>query len=181
MCIFVKCKSKKKKTYFICFFYLQKHFLYFTIFFSKGANIDSSWTMTDLLQINPSSNILQISTPKKTDRNINLNNKRPSNISSIDQTNNKRVKPSTQSTCEPQSSPQLLQQLMAPSPTPHRARSRNLEKDIRWNIENGGGGGGGTPQPSNSVLMNLLVSGCDVSAGYICLLPMRTTKKTAKA
>lgn len=24
------------------------------------------------------------------------------------------------------------------------------------------------PQPSDSVLMNLLVSGCDVSAGYIC-------------
>lgn len=138
--------------------------------------------MTDLLQINTTSNILQISTPKKTDRNLNLNNKRPSNISSIDPSN-KRVKSSTQSTCEQQSSPQLLQQLMAPSPTPHRSRSRNLEKDIRWNIENGGGGvvGGGTPQPSNSVLMNLLVSGCDVSAGYICLLPMRTTKKTAKA
>lgn len=140
--------------------------------------------MTDLLQINTTNNILQISTPKKTDRNLNLNNKRPSNISSIDQSTNKRVKSSsTQSTCETQSSPQLLQQLMAPSPTPHRSRSRNLEKDIRWNIENGGGGvgGGGTSQPSNSVLMNLLVSGCDVSAGYICLLPMRTTKKTAKA
>lgn len=25
------------------------------------------------------------------------------------------------------------------------------------------------PQPSDSVLMNLLVSGCDVSAGYICV------------
>lgn len=25
------------------------------------------------------------------------------------------------------------------------------------------------PQPSDSVLMNLLVSGCDVSAGYICI------------
>lgn len=36
-------------------------------------------------------------------------------------------------------------------------------------------------QPSsNSVLKNLLVSGCDLSAGYICAVPMRT-KKTAKA
>lgn len=30
--------------------------------------------------------------------------------------------------------------------------------------------------PSNSVLMNLLVSGCDVSAGYMCLAPMRPRK-----
>lgn len=34
-------------------------------------------------------------------------------------------------------------------------------------------------QASNSVLMNLLVSGCDVSAGYMCLAPMRP-RKTAK-
>lgn len=33
--------------------------------------------------------------------------------------------------------------------------------------------------PSNSVLMNLLVSGCDVSAGYMCLAPIRP-RKTAK-
>lgn len=33
--------------------------------------------------------------------------------------------------------------------------------------------------PSNSVLMNLLVSGCDVSAGYMCMAPMRP-RKTAK-
>lgn len=29
------------------------------------------------------------------------------------------------------------------------------------------------PPPANSVLMNLLVSGCDVSAGYICLVQGR--------
>ncbi|KAG8249645.1 hypothetical protein J6590_015141 [Homalodisca vitripennis] len=29
--------------------------------------------------------------------------------------------------------------------------------------------GGGKPPNSGSVLMNLLVSGCDISAGYICL------------
>lgn len=32
------------------------------------------------------------------------------------------------------------------------------------------------PASSNSVLMNLLVSGCDVSAGYTCLAPMRPRK-----
>lgn len=35
-------------------------------------------------------------------------------------------------------------------------------------------------QPSNSVLKNLLVSGCDISAGYICAAPQRA-KKTAQA
>lgn len=35
-------------------------------------------------------------------------------------------------------------------------------------------------QSSNSVLKNLLVSGCDISAGYICAVPMRV-KKMAKA
>lgn len=35
-------------------------------------------------------------------------------------------------------------------------------------------------QSSNSVLKNLLVSGCDISAGYICAVPIRA-KKTAKA
>lgn len=33
---------------------------------------------------------------------------------------------------------------------------------------------------SNSVLKNLLVSGCDVSAGYICLAPIRPKKLVAK-
>lgn len=35
-------------------------------------------------------------------------------------------------------------------------------------------------QSSNSVLKNLLVSGCDISAGYICAVPIRA-KKAAKA
>lgn len=40
-------------------------------------------------------------------------------------------------------------------------------------------GGGVTDSVSNSVLKNLLVSGCDVSAGYICIIPVRS-KKTLK-
>lgn len=31
-------------------------------------------------------------------------------------------------------------------------------------------------QQSNSVLMNLLVSGCDVSAGYVCLVKPKPSK-----
>jgi len=63
--------------------------------------------------------------------------------------------------------------------------------------DRGGGGGGGenrnsigdgldkidttsrkkNPSCSNSVLMNLLVSGCDVSAGYVCLVKPKPTAK----
>lgn len=66
------------------------------------------------------------------------------------------------------SSPQLLQQLMAPSPVPAKAKARSkslLDQSDRWPT---GGGATKVEQVSNSVLMNLLVSGCDVSAGYTC-------------
>lgn len=63
--------------------------------------------------------------------------------------------------------------------------------------DRGGGGGGGenrnslgdgldkidttsrkkNPSCGNSVLMNLLVSGCDVSAGYVCLVKPKPTAK----
>jgi hypothetical protein len=73
---------------------------------------------------------------------------------------------------------QLLQQLMQTS-GPQQVRSRGPHDDSMWVLD-----GGGTPssnkqrqqQPkepppisSDSVLMNLLVSGCDVSAGYVCV------------
>jgi hypothetical protein len=77
---------------------------------------------------------------------------------------------------------QLLQQLMQTC-GPQQVQSRGPRGDSVWVLD-----GGGTPSsnkqqqqqpkqpppaPSDSVLMNLLVSGCDVSAGYICLSSSR--------
>lgn len=116
-------------------------------------------------------------TPAIINHNNSTSNKRPSSVSSIEVSTNtsKRIKSETQS------SPQLLQQLMAPSPTPHRSRSKINKLDGRWNLENSQQTMADLPQQSssNSVLMNLLVSGCDVSAGYVCFVPMRP-KKSAK-
>lgn len=84
-----------------------------------------------------------------------------------------------------QTTPQLLQQLMAPSPVPQRSRSKTGKNsnDNRWNTNGDGNnlnkGLSKLHQSSNSVLMNLLVSGCDVSAGYT--IPHPTTKTAAKA
>lgn len=85
----------------------------------------------------------------------------------------KRVKPNPiQSSHQqsPTSSPQLLQQLMAPSPVPAKAKAKSKSMldqadQHRWPT---GKVNGLQEQASNSVLMNLLVSGCDVSAGYTC-------------
>lgn len=95
----------------------------------------------------------------------------------------KRIK---NNSVEIQTSTQLLQQLMAPT--------QKQKTKVEWNQRNGGGlqqqlpshdsfansSANSSPAPSsNSVLKNLLVSGCDVSAGY-CIVPMRP-KKLAKA
>lgn len=128
----------------------------------------------------------------------NINNKRHLNVTtSLD---SKRIKNS--SSVEIQTSPQLLQQLMAPTPQKQKSRLL-LEKssNSKWNPDGGGGNNNnnenGSQQQngnnnnnssmsssssssSNSVLKNLLISGCDVSAGYICIVPMRH-KKAAKA
>lgn len=53
-----------------------------------------------------------------------------------------------------------------------RRRTRAEEDDS-------GGGPKAPRQQSNSVLMNLLVSGCDVSAGYVCLAKPRPSKGIA--
>lgn len=87
-----------------------------------------------------------------------------------------------------QKSPHLLQHLMAPSPD--RVRKYNgpackdtsndkLCSDPQWAC-NGLGFDGAKNQPSGSVLKNLLVSGCDLSAGYVCHVPVRM-RKLAKA
>lgn len=104
--------------------------------------------------------------------------------------------------------PQLLQQLMAPTPHKQRARAKanggvgnafggsicNKNDAAKWDMENTSHqqicGLNGQQQlqlleqqqqqqqqaASNSVLKNLLVSGCDISAGYICIVPMRSKK-----
>lgn len=87
-----------------------------------------------------------------------------------------------------QKSPHLLQHLMAPSPD--RVRKYNgpackdtsnekLCSDSQWAC-NGPGYDDTKNQSSGSVLKNLLVSGCDLSAGYVCNLPVRM-RKLAKA
>ncbi|XP_053698187.1 protein similar isoform X2 [Sabethes cyaneus] len=82
-------------------------------------------------------------------------------------TTSKRVKSTTsvstlQQQQSPTSSPQLLQQLMAPSPVPAKAKSKSKagieQSEHRWAA---GKLNGLQEQSSNSVLMNLLVSGCD--------------------
>lgn len=86
--------------------------------------------------------------------------------------------------------PQLLQQLMAPMP--YRLRldetGENNNSDSKWSgvstIDRGSSNADSKMplQPSNSVLKNLLVSGCDISAGYICTVPMPIhQKKVARA
>lgn len=87
-----------------------------------------------------------------------------------------------------QKSPHLLQHLMAPSPD--RVRKYNgpackdtsnekLCSDPQWAC-NGSGFDEAKNQSSGSVLKNLLVSGCDLSAGYVCNVPVRM-RKLAKA
>ena len=99
-------------------------------------------------------------------------NKRPSLTS---ESNSKRIKGHDASkhiavplnTCA-SATPQLLHQLMTPSTSASpKCRSKSRQVESRWT----GGISGKSQQQqtaSNSVLMNLLVSGCDVSAGYTC-------------
>lgn len=88
-------------------------------------------------------------------------------------------------------SPHLLQHLMAPSPDRVRkyngpackdtSNEKSACSDTQWAC-NGPGGYDETMknQSSGSVLKNLLVSGCDLSAGYVCHVPVRM-RKLAKA
>lgn len=108
--------------------------------------------------------------------------------------NSKRMKSSTAVTFSPKSitsviSPSLLQKLINPSVQSQQIRIQEPEKfDVcTTGFELKGNGNGVSRssadnklpmQTSNSVLMNLLVSGCDVSSGYTCF-PRPT--KVAKA
>lgn len=160
----------------------------------KNSNTIETWTMNDLLQLNTSSGgasttgtstklnatvIASIVSRKNSNATAITNtNKRSLTMSESSDGNSKRVKSTTASTIStgsssqmqqsPTSSPQLLQQLMAPSPVPAKAKAKSktlLDQSDRWPT---GKVNGLQEQASNSVLMNLLVSGCDVSAGYTC-------------
>lgn len=85
------------------------------------------------------------------------------------------------------SAPHLLQQLMAPMTRKHNTNT-NVD-DTQWTRNNGKnqqmiyqqngndlGNANNMQQASNSVLKNLLVSGCDINAGYICNIPKRAAK-----
>ncbi|XP_055543814.1 protein similar [Wyeomyia smithii] len=98
----------------------------------------------------------------------NTNKRSHTTSESGSDTTSKRVKSTTsvnthqQQQQSPTSSPQLLQQLMAPSPVPTKAKSKSKvgheQSEHRWATSKLIGL---QEQSSNSVLMNLLVSGCD--------------------
>lgn len=68
-------------------------------------------------------------------------------------------------------SSELLHQLMSNN----HQRGRPKSKSNNWLLDTGGKAAC-VSQPSDSVLMNLLVSGFDIRAGYICLAPTKTKR-----
>lgn len=101
----------------------------------------------------------------------NVNHKRPSLTHDI--ISSKRAK--GQDTMK--ATPQLMQQLLASTGCNQKVRLKSQSEASTSNA-NGWSSQPKSQQSSNSVLMNLLVSGCDVSAGYYTCLPR---SKVAKA
>lgn len=101
----------------------------------------------------------------------NVNHKRPSLTHDI--ISSKRAK--GQDTIKP--TPQLMQQLLASTGCNQKIRLKS-QSDASTSNANGWSQPKSQQPVSNSVLMNLLVSGCDVSAGYYTCLPR---PKVAKA
>lgn len=166
---------------------------------SSTINNDSSKIISDNVVSNSATLAASVDTSKKVFSMNSNHHKRPSNTN---ENTSKRVKNEVNVAVitspvaggrlltKPQS-PQLLQQLMAPSNQTQQQqqiqqqKQRAKEQQGRWTTNsqstNGNGPNKSIPlqqQSSNSVLMNLLVSGCDVSAGYTCF-PRPT--KVAKA
>uniref|UniRef100_A0A182NG13 Uncharacterized protein n=1 Tax=Anopheles dirus TaxID=7168 RepID=A0A182NG13_9DIPT len=153
-----------------------------------AANGNNAKTHQPQAPVPPQTNIIAsfVTTPatKKASAGVNGNNKRTLNGSGASESHTadtgnacKRLKSSatpSAASSSPSSAPQLLQQLMAPSPVPQKLKSKSRSAQDatgggRWpNGQAGGAGGLLQEQSGNSVLMNLLVSGCDVSAGYSC-------------
>jgi hypothetical protein len=199
-----------ERFFFFCFFVrlLCVCVLIVRSFSDQLNQMEHNWTMNDLLQLNLNNNESMNHqqqqhhhhSPQVSPISIKLErpvptNKRSANIFTLDSSASKRLK-STLSVStsppaavvpnltlnDPKTSPNLLQQLMAPLTPALRAKLKTRTNDTgRWNRNNNGSTNspnkdqqqqsqnGGHHQPSNSVLMNLLVSGCDVSAGYTCL------------
>uniref|UniRef100_A0A182JT14 Uncharacterized protein n=1 Tax=Anopheles christyi TaxID=43041 RepID=A0A182JT14_9DIPT len=163
-----------------------------------NVKLCDTWKFDDLLQLNGASvsinakpgtqqtivpqtsiiaSFVTTAVKKSNPAGVNGNNKRTlAGVSESTDTgtgnNCKRLKSSSSSSA-PSSAPQLLQQLMAPSPVPQKlkSKSRSAQDSAGGRWPNGHAGGNANllqEQSGNSVLMNLLVSGCDVSAGYTC-------------
>uniref|UniRef100_A0A182XWA9 Uncharacterized protein n=1 Tax=Anopheles stephensi TaxID=30069 RepID=A0A182XWA9_ANOST len=179
---------------------LSEQTLHSMVVLPASVKLCDTWKFDDLLQLNgtvttnakgttqqattvPQANIIASFVTTATKKSagagsVNGNNKRTLNgvseaAGDTGTGNNcKRLKSSTATT--PSSAPQLLQQLMAPSPVPQKLKSKSRSAQDgtaggRWpNGHAGNNGGLLQEQSGNSVLMNLLVSGCDVSAGYSC-------------
>ncbi|XP_053659627.1 protein similar [Anopheles marshallii] len=159
-----------------------------------NVKLCEAWKFDDLLQLNgtvttnakgttqqgivPQTNIIASFVTTATKKSIgtggvNGNNKRTlagvSESAGDNGSNCKRLKSSASSNAPgtPSSAPQLLQQLMAPSPVPQKLKSKSRSSQDgtsggRWpNGHAGNNGGLLQEQSGNSVLMNLLVSGCD--------------------
>lgn len=113
---------------------------------------------------------------------FNLNNTSSSSIGNIQQQSFSLQNADT--VHQHQKSPHLLQHLMAPSPDRLRKYNGPANKivtgksstDTQWdcNVDFDDT----KTQSSDSVLKNLLVSGCDISAGYVCHVPVRLRKLT---
>lgn len=157
-------------------------------FLSLLAPESMEWTMNDLLQLKkPKINLddrsgasvghinqNQPTEPQtvKCREKSSMNHKRPSLSCEISSSKRAKSQDSIKTT------PQLLQQLIA-SPgcdlknRPKIQKEPSTSSEAKWSPQKL------QQQPaSNSVLMNLLVSGCDVSAGYYTCLPR---PKVAKA
>lgn len=98
------------------------------------------------------------------ERCTNVNNKRSNNSSSYD-TSSKR----TRSEPKEKMSSELFQQLMSKNSNRGRPKGKS-----NWLLDSNGQKAACISQPSDSVLMNLLVSGFDIRAGYICLAPSKS-------
>lgn len=99
--------------------------------------------------------------PNRTSNNIN--NKR-THTSSYDSSSKR-----TRSDPKEKMSSELLQQLMSNNHNRGRPKGKS-----NWLLDSGGQKAACISQPSDSVLMNLLVSGFDIRAGYICLAPTKS-------
>lgn len=153
---------------------------------------------TQQQQSETTTNISQLShkRPSPLDSSINKRLKCNSTVSTFSPTNSRSsIQPQSfslqnQETVQQQQqkSPHLLQHLMAPSPDRVRKYTGpanktttvndKIDNDTQWNCNVGYDEP--KTQSSDSVLKNLLVSGCDISAGYVCHVPVRL-RKLAKA